>query len=422
MQKPSTSNILFVSVTIPFELSCSFSSPYYLMEDVDNPTGGEKHTPPKDFVCPITTHIFEDPVTLETGQTYERKAIQEWIDRGNSTCPITRQKLRSLQLPKTNYVLKRLIASWQELNISRVTKEVEKSRREIEPRNEPKFETVVQSSPSPNSVISQAGIDRKIYELRVSIDNLCTSDVLEDSEMAILQIEKFWLESRLEVDIQNMISRPAVINGFVEILFNSVDPRVLRATVFLLSELGSRDDSVIQTLTRVDSDVECIIALFRRGLLEAVVLIYQLTTPFTVNLVEMDIVDSLLEVLQAREDDLPNMCMKPKTASLLLLSKILTTAEDFQTSEIARTVISENAIEDIVERLQSESSVERKSAMTILLRCMWEDGKCRNIIADKAELTPILESFRGTTEEEWFEIVRFLAELVKLNRYLFQLH
>lgn len=390
------------------------------MEDVDNSTGGEKHTPPKDFVCPITTHIFEDPVTLETGQTYERKAIQEWIDRGNSTCPITRQKLHSIQLPKTNYVLKRLIASWQELNISRVPKEVEKSRREIEPRNEPKFEPVIQS-PSPNSVISQATIDGKIYELRVAINNLCTSDVLEDSEMAVLQIEKFWLESRLEVDIQNMISRPAVINGFVEILFNSVDLRVLQATVFLLSELGSRDDSVIQTLTRVDSDVECIVALFRRGLLEAVVLIYQLT-PFTMNLVEMDIVDSLLEVLQAREDDLPHMYMKPKTAALVLLSRILDSAEDFQTSEIARTVISANAIEDIVERLQSELREERKSAMTILLRCMWEDGKCRNIIADKAELTPILESFRGTTEEEWFEIVLFLAELVKLNRYLFLLH
>ncbi|KAJ0091091.1 hypothetical protein Patl1_13282 [Pistacia atlantica] len=86
------------------------------MEDADNPPGDGKHTPPKDFVCPITSHVFDDPVTLETGQTYERKAIQEWIERGNSTCPITRQKLHSTQLPKTNYVLKRLIASWQEDN------------------------------------------------------------------------------------------------------------------------------------------------------------------------------------------------------------------------------------------------------------------------------------------------------------------
>ena len=28
--------------------------------------------PPKDFVCPITRQLFKDPVTLETGQIFER--------------------------------------------------------------------------------------------------------------------------------------------------------------------------------------------------------------------------------------------------------------------------------------------------------------------------------------------------------------
>lgn len=70
--------------------------------------------PPKDFVCPITGQIFGDPVTLETGQTYERKAIQEWMKRGNTNCPITRQPLSANGLTSTNYVLKRLITSWKE--------------------------------------------------------------------------------------------------------------------------------------------------------------------------------------------------------------------------------------------------------------------------------------------------------------------
>ncbi|CAD6233612.1 unnamed protein product [Miscanthus lutarioriparius] len=69
---------------------------------------------PKDFMCPITSQVFDDPVTLETGQTYERRAIQEWLDRGNTTCPITRQRLHGAQLPKTNYVLKRLIGAWRD--------------------------------------------------------------------------------------------------------------------------------------------------------------------------------------------------------------------------------------------------------------------------------------------------------------------
>ncbi|GJT68595.1 putative E3 ubiquitin-protein ligase LIN-1 isoform X1 [Tanacetum coccineum] len=276
-----------------------------LMEDYDNPVNEGKHTPPKDFVCPITTHIFNDPVTLETGQTYERKAIQQWLERGNSTCPITRQKLHNTQLPKTNYVLKRLIASWQELT--------------------------PQLNSSPDSFISQAPIDGTVDELKVEITKLCTSEVLKEAETAVFKIERFWQdlpESSMELEIQTMLSQPPVINGFIEILFSSIDTRVLIATVYLLSELASRDKNVISTLTRVDSDMECVIALFKKGLFEAVVLIY-LLKPSTVTLLQMEMADSLLSVV---------------------------------------------------------------------------NGKCRNVIADTAELAPVLEIFVEANDRDRIEI------------------
>ncbi|KAK3001601.1 hypothetical protein RJ639_021148, partial [Escallonia herrerae] len=383
------------------------------MECIDNPPGSGKHTPPKDFVCPITSHIFDDPVTLETGQTYERKAIQEWLDRGNSTCPITRQKLHGSHLPKTNYVLKRLIASWREQNPSSTLAQSGNSNKE----SDQLFESAMRST-SPNSVISQATIDGTVSELRIAITNLCMSEILKESETAVLRIERFWQETNMEVEIQAMLSKPPVINGFVEILFNSVDTRVLQATVFLLSELGSRDTSVIQTLTRVDSDVECVVALFQKGLLEAAVLIY-LLRPSTMSLVEMDMVDTLFTVIRKKDDDLNKMCMKPKTASVLLLGQILGSAEENIISEVVRRAISSKLLESIVGSLESEWAEERIAAVGILLRCMQEDGSCRNIIADKAELAPILESFIGANDGERFEIVHFLSELVKLNRRTF---
>lgn len=370
------------------------------MADFDILPSGGKHTPPKDFVCPITSNVFDDPVTLETGQTYERRAIQEWLDRGNSSCPITRQKLHINQLPKTNYVLKRLIASWQEQSSSSVPNQ---------------SDNAILPATSPNSVISQATVDGTISELRHAITNLCMSEVLKESEMAVLQIERFWQEVNMDVDIQTMLSRPQVINGFVEILFNSVDPRVLEATVFLLSEMGFKDKDVIQTLTRVDTDVECIVALFKKGLMEAVVLIY-LLRPSTVTLVEMGMVDTLLEVIMKKEEDLLKMCLKPKTAAVLLLGQILGSREESFRSSTANTVISERASESLIGSLKAETAEERIAAVGILLRCMEEDGKCRHSIADKAELAPVLESFMGASDAERFEIVHFLSELVKLNR------
>jgi len=42
--------------------------------------------------------LFEDPVTLETGQTFEREAnIGEWFDQGNRTRPVTGKTLACVQ-------------------------------------------------------------------------------------------------------------------------------------------------------------------------------------------------------------------------------------------------------------------------------------------------------------------------------------
>ncbi|KAK4391682.1 putative E3 ubiquitin-protein ligase LIN [Sesamum angolense] len=391
----------------PLLLEESRRSPQLFMEDIDNVLGGGKNTPPKDFVCPITTHVFDDPVTLETGQTYERKAIQEWIDRGNSTCPITRQKLSSTQLPKTNYVLKRLIASWQEQNQGSALSQFKVMQAKVSPEI---------LSVSPNSVISQATIDGTMSELRLAITDLCTSEILREAETAVLKIERFWEEGNMQLEMISMLTKPPVINGFVEILFNSVDKQVLKATILLLTELGSRDVSVIQTLTAVDSDVECIVELFKKGLLEAVVLVH-LLRPQATSLVEMDLVDYLLTMLGNKEDDdSKKMCMNPRTASLILLGEIIRSSNEARLVKIVRSIVTTNTIEKIVVSLQAEHIEERIAAVIILLRCVLEDGKCRNIIAEKAELAPVLEIFVGVNDAERFEIVHLLSELVKLNR------
>ncbi|KAI3775527.1 hypothetical protein L1987_50106 [Smallanthus sonchifolius] len=378
------------------------------MEDIESQISNGKHTPPKDFVCPITTLIFDDPVTLETGQTYERKAIQEWFDRGNYTCPITHQKLHNLQLPKTNYVLKRLIASWKELTPCSDQFEYQETNYVHIPQSVHDY--------SPNIVINRAMVDGNINELRLVITDLCTSQVLKKAELAVLKIERFWQEAQMEGEIQNLLSKPPVVNGFVEILFNSVDTRVLKATVFLLCEVGSRDKDAISTLTRVYSDVECIISLFKNGLFEAVVLIY-LLRPSISTFLQMDMVNKLLIVVQKREDEFLKMCMNPKAASVILLAQIIKNDDDNGAGlEVIKSIISGKAIECIIKCLELESTEERIAAMKILLRCIQEDGKCRNIIADKAELAPVLECFLEVDDRERFEIIQFLSELVKLNR------
>ncbi|KAL8127956.1 U-box domain-containing protein 30-like [Apium graveolens] len=49
-------------------------------------------TPPV-FICPISLEPMQDPVTLCTGQTYERSNILKWFSLGHFTCPTTMQEL-----------------------------------------------------------------------------------------------------------------------------------------------------------------------------------------------------------------------------------------------------------------------------------------------------------------------------------------
>ncbi|KHN12583.1 Putative E3 ubiquitin-protein ligase LIN-1 [Glycine soja] len=68
---------------------------------------------PHEFICPLTGNLFEEPVTLETGQTFEREAIKAWFEKGNRTCPVTGNTLECVTMPFTNLILKRLIDTWK---------------------------------------------------------------------------------------------------------------------------------------------------------------------------------------------------------------------------------------------------------------------------------------------------------------------
>ncbi|KAK4789885.1 hypothetical protein SAY86_017189 [Trapa natans] len=71
------------------------------------------------FYCPLSKKIMDDPVTVQTGVTYERNAIQEWLDKFEESvdvfCPATGKKLTSRVL-ETNIALKTTIEEWKERN------------------------------------------------------------------------------------------------------------------------------------------------------------------------------------------------------------------------------------------------------------------------------------------------------------------
>ncbi|KAL2254635.1 U-box domain-containing protein 26 [Sesamum indicum] len=66
---------------------------------------------PYHFRCPISLELMSDPVTVCTGQTYDRSSIEAWVATGNTTCPVTRVPLTDFTLIP-NHTLRRLIQDW----------------------------------------------------------------------------------------------------------------------------------------------------------------------------------------------------------------------------------------------------------------------------------------------------------------------
>ena len=53
---------------------------------------------------------MRNPVVNSVGQTYDRANIQQWISRGNTTDPNTRQQISATLIP--NFSIKSLINSY----------------------------------------------------------------------------------------------------------------------------------------------------------------------------------------------------------------------------------------------------------------------------------------------------------------------
>ena len=74
----------------------------------------------QSFICPINQTIMTDPVITPYGTTYERSAIENWLD-SHDTDPLTKKKLTKDMLV-TNYALKAAIQEQRELKNSNKTK------------------------------------------------------------------------------------------------------------------------------------------------------------------------------------------------------------------------------------------------------------------------------------------------------------
>jgi Mg-chelatase subunit ChlD len=96
-------DFLVYSIGSPFS-SIRMSASDSLPSNVETPFGTDV---PSEFLCPITYEIMTDPVTLSDGHTYERQAIEHWLQT-HATSPLSNSRVSLTDL-KPNYALRSAI-------------------------------------------------------------------------------------------------------------------------------------------------------------------------------------------------------------------------------------------------------------------------------------------------------------------------
>ena len=106
---------------------------------------------PNEYICPISLEVMKHPVMDRNGNTFEKSAILEWLNRGNTHCPLTRQPLKpSALIP--NYSLKLSIDTWvrehmNEINSNSSSRNLRHDENDDDDDDQPSFVGLVSCPP-----------------------------------------------------------------------------------------------------------------------------------------------------------------------------------------------------------------------------------------------------------------------------------
>lgn len=145
---------------------------------------------PNEFMCPITMVIMKEPVLASDGYTYEKEAIQQWL-QSNTISPLTRESMRFTDC-RPNRALKDAIERWQkEKQPTGKAKEAPKTKTRHPRASSPSFgakeaPTVI---PQPSAPPSFGGVITTSYQA-ASTDTDHMYAIMIQTQEAVEQIKR----------------------------------------------------------------------------------------------------------------------------------------------------------------------------------------------------------------------------------------
>ncbi|KAG7594645.1 U box domain [Arabidopsis thaliana x Arabidopsis arenosa] len=238
---------------------------------------------PYHFRCPISLDLMSDPVTISTGQTYDRTSIDSWIAMGNTTCPVTRVALSDFTLIP-NHTLRRLIQEWCVANRSNGVERIPTPKQPADPISVRSLLSQASAITGTHvSVRSRAAAIRRLRGLardseknRVLIAGHNAREILvrilfadvettsSSSELVSESLALLVLLHMTETECEAIASDPGRVRFMTRLLFDSsIEIRVSAAALIEMVLTGSKSMDLKPTISGSDSIFEGVLDLLK---------------------------------------------------------------------------------------------------------------------------------------------------------------
>ncbi|KAK7836195.1 U-box domain-containing protein 26 [Quercus suber] len=230
---------------------------------------------PYHFRCPISLELMCDPVTVSTGQTYDRASIESWVATGNTTCPVTRAPLTDFTLIP-NHTLRRLIQDWCVANRSFGVERIPTPKQPADPALVRSLLT--QASSESNATHSRLtalrrlrGLARDSDKNRSVISSLNAREILlqvvfanMDSELSHESLALLVMFPLGESECVSVVSDSDRIAYLSRLLFHSsIDVQINSAALIEIVVAGTRSPELRAQVSNVDEIFEGVIEIMK---------------------------------------------------------------------------------------------------------------------------------------------------------------
>ncbi|KAI4295663.1 hypothetical protein L6164_035682 [Bauhinia variegata] len=233
---------------------------------------------PYHFRCPISLELMRDPVTVCTGQTYDRTSIESWVATGNITCPVTRATLADLTLIP-NHTLRRLIQDWCVANRAFGIERIPTPKQPADPALVRSLlnQASSQSGPQPSRLSALRrlrGLARdsdknrsliashNVREILLSI--LFSNTTPESCELNHESLALLVMFPLADSECASVASHPDRINYLSRLLFHpSIDVRVNSAALIEIVVAGTRSPELRAQISNIDEIYEGVIDILK---------------------------------------------------------------------------------------------------------------------------------------------------------------